>query len=348
MVMKRGLIQSLLAALEHVAGEATDLTVGAGAVALLSALGRLVEENPDSESVENALEAIRTQGDRVLYYLKSEHQRAIDKLDPGRIAEEFIAVAEQLYLNKVARSFESTDFNGILVDRLPVRLRLDEAFVNLKIRPSRRAALPPTEEGIEREPPQDIPAEVEHLLPRKPEDDPGPVDQFLAQPGGLVLLGGPGSGKTTLLKRLARPCGVGEEALRERFPKLPAFLFPVVVPITSFSHWREKAGEYKTVLDFIEHYLRDISSEALVQAFNRRFGFGHCLILLDGLDEVASRHQRVASARAGDFADRGLQRMPVVGIAKPLRTGAVRSGGCQDVLPSMAPRVRAIHERRRL
>ena len=66
--------------------------------------------------------------------------------------------------------------------------------------------------------------------------EPQPIDRVLANPGVAVLLGGPGSGKTTLVKRLARSVALGEPAVGERFPAMPAGLLPVVVSITVFDH----------------------------------------------------------------------------------------------------------------
>ena len=128
-------------------------------------------------------------------------------------------------------------------------------------------------------------------------DSARPIDELLSKPGGVVLLGSPGTGKTTLIKRLARSSALGPETSTDRFPALP-WCFPVVVLITLFDQKRDG----QNVLAYIQASLKETTGEVLVEVFRRHWSNGECLVLLDGLDEVADIGRRIGCAReAGRF-----------------------------------------------
>jgi formylglycine-generating enzyme required for sulfatase activity len=105
----------------------------------------------------------------------------------------------------------------------------------------------------------------------------------------LVILGAPGAGKTTLLEYLA--LGFGDGLPKERRQELPlGRLLPIFVPL------RRCAAGDKTLLEALTDpslkllppdLLRDCPSDY----FWKRLEKGRCLVLLDGLDEVASEVQ---------------------------------------------------------
>ncbi|MBN1610845.1 MAG: SUMF1/EgtB/PvdO family nonheme iron enzyme [Polyangiaceae bacterium] len=107
---------------------------------------------------------------------------------------------------------------------------------------------------------------------------------------GLVLLGDPGSGKTTHMKRLLL-CAVRQGEGSEKLGLLPG-LVPVFLPL------RELRDVRAPLEDFIRAQLRAAHrdlSESFGQALLQRGGL---LLLLDGLDEIPSTHDRAQVTRA--------------------------------------------------
>ncbi|MDX3752180.1 NACHT domain-containing protein [Streptomyces sp. AK08-02] len=106
------------------------------------------------------------------------------------------------------------------------------------------------------------------------------------QPVVLAIVGAPGSGKTTLLRRTARQ--ICQEH-RGRRRAIPVLLF-----------FRDHVG---TVLDAPDVNLADLVRETLERGigepagwFEQKLRAGDCVVMLDGLDEVARQDDRRALA----------------------------------------------------
>jgi formylglycine-generating enzyme required for sulfatase activity len=108
---------------------------------------------------------------------------------------------------------------------------------------------------------------------------------------GLVILGDPGAGKTTHLKWLLLRCfeeGEGSEKLGLRAGMVPVFL-----PLREL-----KEPDRETLDSFIRRQLAGNEHLKLAEDFSERVGQERgWLLLLDGLDEVASAEARVKAAR---------------------------------------------------
>ncbi|HUU84076.1 MAG TPA: HEAT repeat domain-containing protein [Phycisphaerae bacterium] len=252
--------------------------------------------------VKEALNAIH--GDTAATLARLEKEDI--KVSAQGLTEAARQLAEACYLKRTADEFLYSDFKGIEQLEKLVPLKLDELFVNLRVKPERSAAERHEREGellgrlakAERAERDDVEQrlaelDVEKIRGIKAEAEPRAIDRVLAKPGGVVLLGGPGSGKTTLIKRLARSVALGPEVAKERYPDLPE-CFPIVVPVAVFDDQRDARG----LFEYVQRRLDEIGGQPLVQVFTDRWAAGQCLLLLDGLDEVADTGRRIGCAKA--------------------------------------------------
>jgi hypothetical protein len=114
-----------------------------------------------------------------------------------------------------------------------------------------------------------------------------PLSEFLDQPERHVLavIGGPGSGKTTLLRRTARETSRTQRSRRRRVPILLYLRDHVELII------RNPDVDVATL---VHQVLLKNKVEEPAGWFERRLRAGNCVVLLDGLDEVARRSDREA------------------------------------------------------
>ncbi|MCP4657758.1 MAG: NACHT domain-containing protein, partial [bacterium] len=249
-----------------------------------------------------ALDTIRASTSDMVALLKRQAEIEVSEQDLDAAA---LQLAEALYLYRVARKYLYSDFKGIEQMEKLVPLKLDDVFVNLRVRYERSAGERHAEEaGLLERARRAGPAQWDEAEQRlseldvaklggKREGEAQPVDRVLARSRGVVLLGAPGSGKTTLVKRLARSFALGADIAKERYPELP-WSFPVVVPVAFFDEQRDGRG----VVGHVRERLRLTGGAALVEVFEHRWSAGDCLVLLDGLDEVADAGRRIGCARA--------------------------------------------------
>ncbi|WP_329216661.1 NACHT domain-containing protein [Streptomyces sp. NBC_01485] len=107
-----------------------------------------------------------------------------------------------------------------------------------------------------------------------------------SKPAVLTLVGGPGAGKTTLLKQLALKAAEGEL-------KSPRSI-PVLLQLRDHAHDIADTP-WITLADVIHASVRESQGGSRVGWFQRRLDDGRCLVLLDGLDEVAFAEQHAVS-----------------------------------------------------
>lgn len=115
----------------------------------------------------------------------------------------------------------------------------------------------------------------------------------------FVLLGRPGSGKTTLLRRAALAFSEGRAA--EAFGWQGPPLFPIFLRLRNFAAFLDERGRDfpspgpGALTAYLDHYYRqEYRLKLTPDFFDHRLQEGHCLVLMDGLDEVTARRNDVA------------------------------------------------------
>jgi NACHT domain len=111
------------------------------------------------------------------------------------------------------------------------------------------------------------------------------LGEFLdrGEPEVLAVIGAPGSGKTTLLRHTARQACLARRSRRRRVPIL-LYLRDHVREIVA----RPNAG----VADLVRGTLGELGSSEPAGWFEQQLSHGNCVVLLDGLDEVARQEDR--------------------------------------------------------
>ena len=251
---------------------------------------------------------------------------------PGQpqLDEAAFAQAVQRYLAWVESRYGHLDMRGIeRRERQVLSLTIEDVYVSLQaaVRPERRA---PTRRGRQ---PQDgeMPGEEEQLQSID-------MAQLLALGRRLAIIGGPGSGKTTFLKviaaSLAHALRTGESGAVARSLGLSGELpLPIFVTLSDYNRYRRANDGFTepsqgTLTAFLSHNLiRDEAALGLpIDFFTRLLHQGQsCILLLDGLDEVADERERALVRRAVEnlAANDGIRYLLVTSRSRAYREGAV-------------------------
>lgn len=178
-------------------------------------------------------------------------------------------------------------------DRLKMEAELDLIFVPLQVQdPQERPEMKARSQK---------PRERDFIPDEKDRPTWLTIDAVLQRHPIFLLQGKPGCGKTTLLRYLALTFARGRAPLDLGWSGPP--LLPILVPLRNFARfWQDNRPTYTNPLPqvlrhFIEDYFKEYELELPSDFFKKRLEQGHCLLLFDGLDEVADRDQRAAVAQ---------------------------------------------------
>lgn len=144
----------------------------------------------------------------------------------------------------------------------------------------------------------------------------------------MVVIGAPGSGKTTLLKHLTLTYAQNTQRRWHRqAPKLiPVLLYlhKIRDRITS----KQAPNLAELITEEIENQELSLKLEPPPQWFEDKLQHGKCLVMLDGLDEVADETQRVSVSR---WVDAQMRRYPEATIIMTSRPFGYHKAPLQEV-----------------
>ena len=196
----------------------------------------------------------------------------------------------ELYLDWVVNQHRFVNITGLRT-RAPVEVELERVYVSLEVDPQ---ALRPLDEEAGKEPGKHPGrADFARGLSDWDRSDLN-IGQALAcidhqRIAGLVILGGPGTGKTTVLKYLALTYARGLQGARLEQPHQR---LPLLLPLRSIT-----PANQPPLAQHLSQTCAEAGCNIPADFFDERLQKGACIVLLDGLDEVADAQQRQAVAR---------------------------------------------------
>jgi formylglycine-generating enzyme required for sulfatase activity len=213
---------------------------------------------------------------------KRQHQEHEDREKAAR--EEQAQTDEDRYLGWIINQNRFLNITGLRT-RAPVEVELERVYISLTADPHTMARIDTESELPERPGAEDL----ERLFGREQSEKIGIAEALtlidLDRIFGLVILGGPGTGKTTVLKYVALTYarGLQGERLDQSRPLLP--LFVTLRAITA-------ATRNTSLADYMYNLCNTAGCNVSPGFVDQRLRVGDCLVLLDGLDEVADESQR--------------------------------------------------------
>ena len=210
------------------------------------------------------------------------------------------ATALQSYIEHIAQEYSRTSFLFIKPsgrrDQLTTEAELEAVFVPLQVYdPDTAEKMRQKGEAKDRDPESRAEEdEHRHLT----------INEVLTRHPVFLLRGNPGCGKTTLLRHLTTCFANGEAASKLDWQGEP--LLPILIPLRNFGRFLQTHKKEYTnpaplaLLAFIEDHFREYILNLPLNFFRDRLEQGRCLVMLDGLDEVADTDLRAKVARVAD------------------------------------------------
>lgn len=206
------------------------------------------------------------------------------------------------YYRHIVREHGSFTVSGLVLIQTS-RLRLDQIFVELSVEPGN-----PVRFNVD-------------PLRQKEFTRSGSIWAFLRPtpgdhqaPKSLAVIGPPGSGKTTLLKHLAISLATSRERRHETHATIPLLLY-LRDHIQAITQDRPSLG------NLAQAYFNNPNAFATLKPpqnwFKDQLEHGRCLVMLDGLDEVAEPQQRAAVSKWVDAQIRNYPDCRFILTARP-------------------------------
>jgi predicted NACHT family NTPase len=193
---------------------------------------------------------------------------------------------EKRYRKLVLANLRFTDLKGLATVG-PFTPELDAVFVDVALVPR---------------PPHEIAPGV--ISGGAPASGRRAIDEFIGRPEPAVLavVGGPGSGKTTLLRHTAR-----QACTRKAGRRGPGRDLPVLLYLRDHAAAIKADPEAAPLAALLRSTLGDLAAAEPPGWVEQQLRGGRCLVLLDGLDEVARQEDR---AKVAAWAERQVRSFP--------------------------------------
>ena len=207
----------------------------------------------------------------------AEVQHVIEKLTPALVK----------YLKYISTDTAFLQISGVTTS-LSMRLNLEKIFI------APQFTTPQTSTDMKPEPIERSPLNLWQVDTKSIR-----LDEVIRNSRHFVILGGPGSGKTTLLKYLAnifaRAMIAGDTHLIQSRLGLHDLFIPIMLRLSEFSQYATPSGNAFLApggfVEFLSWYLKQWDIDIPSDIFSRYLERGKCLLLFDGLDEVAPEHR---------------------------------------------------------
>jgi len=195
---------------------------------------------------------------------------------------------EAEYRKAMCEEFKYIEFRGIPVLGGYLRVEIDKLFVPLSAIPTLKDQ--PSEGNKAKDSAQNKPSDDRRQKSMFKETAEGKsIFDILSQNQKVVILGDPGSGKTTLLRYVGFQLCLPEPQPEKVGLKEP--LLPVFIPLRELAAYlrAEKKGTIET---FLPEVLATSDLEKHLDIVRSALRDGLAIVLIDGLDEVASTEER--------------------------------------------------------
>ena len=176
------------------------------------------------------------------------------------------------YLTHLIEEYRGLNIRG-LKTKAPVTVELERVYVSLY-------------------------AQVPDVALGRPEPPALSVGQAMAQHARLAILGGPGTGKTTLLAYLTLTYARGQARKRVGIKEKR---LPIFVPLRRLKRVLDGEDGVRTLPAYLAGWYTELGLRPREGFFEKALQDGRCLVLLDGLDEVADEAER---RRMSEWVDR--------------------------------------------